>query len=755
MRFVFKLFLTILFFDPGLAFASAFLPGNTPQSKLTNPQEVSKNNSDTLAADPGDTLLTLFRGRVTGIFHDITKTNGEIQRSPNDPKLYYQRALLSFKLFLLRDAIGDCASVKFYNHKPRNFFYAHYLRNADILKPAYDEIAQHPSCGVAESSETLKQTYEGFGGLADVSAYPVQQEYAFDPSQDLLRAIQLDGNYREAYLLRADLLSYAKSFESEEELDFFNEIIKKFPNDAFSYIQRGGYADEGHWGLRDVCKKSQEIDPNLFESYLCLYHAWEHDYAGDFCENNSYCTPRLLPQENEIYERVDQSSAYGDSIYYRRFLKEQIEKVQSLNPNYPGIEALVEKARKDYLEALISFEEGKCEYLQFYNEKQSCDKIRRDCKEEFKICEQEERRCYQKAEINFERCKQNARARTSGGQFPVQASSQQTRPSLNELNRQIQKDIDTVKDLKRVIDKASQETQKIEYDQFENIVENVVIVSKRNGITKEELLFPQSLIPENAPPAGNNSVQQLKTNVGDLLVATAQLGVGAIPFIGNVVSMYEFLSGKDFLTGESLSTGQRTISALCVFVGSGSLWKSIAKGIEREVGEGLFKKSAQEVNEIKKSVQRASKDIEEGVEQKFKYRKAEDVNTELRQKSVNPDDYQDSYPIGGTVVEYALAKDTQFVRVHVKERGVGAWVMKKADVFGLSPAQIKEKFALKDEPTHISDVLIPKGTKMRVGFAGQNKFSPDGGGGLQYEILSTKENNWFLNVRKIEGVIRD
>ncbi|MDO8675580.1 MAG: pre-toxin TG domain-containing protein [Candidatus Omnitrophota bacterium] len=606
MRFVFKLFLTILFFNPGLAFASAFLPGNTPQSKLTDPQEITKNNTNTLAADPSDALLTLFRERVTGIFHDIAKTKGEIQKSPNDPKSYYRRALLSFELLLLDDAIRDCASIKFYNHKLQSFFYVHYLRNSGILKPVYDEIIQHPSCGVAESSESLKRAYEDVGRLVDVYAYPVRYEYAFDPSQDLLRAIQLDGHYREAYLLRADLLSYDKFLGSNKELNFFDELIKRFPDDAFSYIQRTEYQNEGHQHLIESCKRSQDIDPALFESYLCLYRAWENSYEGDFCENNSYCAPRLLPQENEIYARSDEAPAYGDPIYYRRFLKEQIEKVQSLNPDYPGIDGLVRKARKDYLGALASFEEGKCKYLQFYDEKESCDKIWRDCKEEFKICDQEKKRCYKQAENNFERCKQDARARINSGQIPVQAFLNPAQSPLPEIKKQIQKDIDTVQDLKRVVDKASQETKKIEYDQFENIVENVAAVSKRNGITKEELLFPQSLIFGNTIPSDNaDNVSQLKVNVGDLLISTARLGVGSIPVIGNVVSMYEFLSGKDLFTGERLGGLERTISCLGIFVGSGKAWAAVAGGMEKGLAGQLASKVIRDIPEGRKSLDKA------------------------------------------------------------------------------------------------------------------------------------------------------
>ena len=50
---------------------------------------------------------------------------------------------------------------------------------------------------------------------------------------------------------------------------------------------------------------------------------------------------------------------------------------------------------------------------------------------------------------------------------------------------------------------------------------------------------------------------------------------------------------------------------------------------------------------------------------------------------------------------------------------------------------------------------MPRGTKIRIGIAGKNKFCPDGGDGLQYEILDLVRKDWYSNTKLIEGVIRD
>lgn len=43
--------------------------------------------------------------------------------------------------------------------------------------------------------------------------------------------------------------------------------------------------------------------------------------------------------------------------------------------------------------------------------------------------------------------------------------------------------------------------------------------------------------------------------------------------------------------------------------------------------------------------------------------------------------------------------------------------MKESEIKGLNAKQIKDKFALPELPGLISDVIVPKGTKIRIGTA--------------------------------------
>lgn len=109
------------------------------------------------------------------------------------------------------------------------------------------------------------------------------------------------------------------------------------------------------------------------------------------------------------------------------------------------------------------------------------------------------------------------------------------------------------------------------------------------------------------------------------------------------------------------------------------------------------------------------------------------------------------YKLGGKVQSIELIEDTTFVRVYSKHQSgmKGQWVMRKEDVKGLTPKEIKNKFALPDEPQYICEVELPKGTRMHKGSANEVKIWGKGGG-TQYD-LRFKDVGTFKN----ETVIKD
>ena len=82
-----------------------------------------------------------------------------------------------------------------------------------------------------------------------------------------------------------------------------------------------------------------------------------------------------------------------------------------------------------------------------------------------------------------------------------------------------------------------------------------------------------------------------------------------------------------------------------------------------------------------------------------------------------------------------LANDKIFVRVHGEDNQISKWMMRASEIDGLTPLQIKEKFALEFMPKYMSEVNVSASTKVRVSVAGPQPQWNAAGGGVQYELL--------------------
>jgi len=121
---------------------------------------------------------------------------------------------------------------------------------------------------------------------------------------------------------------------------------------------------------------------------------------------------------------------------------------------------------------------------------------------------------------------------------------------------------------------------------------------------------------------------------------------------------------------------------------------------------------------------------------------AEEVNSKY------PANYETPYKPDTSVTEFTTTVETDFVRVHGANNRERSWMMKKVEIEGLTPEQIKDKFALPEAPTLITDVKVPPGIRMRFGEASGNIFG--NGGGTQYELLERLEDPAaWQNTRKL------
>lgn len=113
-----------------------------------------------------------------------------------------------------------------------------------------------------------------------------------------------------------------------------------------------------------------------------------------------------------------------------------------------------------------------------------------------------------------------------------------------------------------------------------------------------------------------------------------------------------------------------------------------------------------------------------------KYDSAESVNKYWHQQNYDQPPYTPKTP----VQDLELLVETKFVRVYDggSSKLHGGWLMKAEDIKGLTPTQIKDKFALPNIPKFVGEVTLPKGSNIRMGEV--NPLFENKGGGIQFDL---------------------
>ncbi|WP_432719004.1 hypothetical protein [Pectinatus frisingensis] len=207
-----------------------------------------------------------------------------------------------------------------------------------------------------------------------------------------------------------------------------------------------------------------------------------------------------------------------------------------------------------------------------------------------------------------------------------------------------------------------------------------------------------------------------------------------------------FETGNDYQRGKA--NGELIVDVLATFSYVGLDGKLASEVPKMAKLEKIF--SADEIVVRPTKVIEGSGKALDGIKVSSKIEKnADEVNTWWK---VEKGYDKPPYKPGTVVQEVELQETTTFVRVYddVNSFQKGGWVMKKEDIAGLTPEQIKDRFALPGVPKYITDVTIPGGTKVRIGEA--NEVSGWGkGGGTQIDLMGQRGvGEEFSNPRPLE-----
>jgi hypothetical protein len=222
------------------------------------------------------------------------------------------------------------------------------------------------------------------------------------------------------------------------------------------------------------------------------------------------------------------------------------------------------------------------------------------------------------------------------------------------------------------------------------------------------------------------------------VASTARTGVAFTP-LNDIADFCEAVTGRVFCRaeGEPLTDSQRFLAVIGIIAGSRVVWEGLSDSLKVSLSPHLFDELSGPQTKI------LLKDLNRVV-----VRSADEVNSLLKKRFSSP-----PYKPGTRVWQFTThtALEGLFVRVSVAG-SQGYWMMEKGAIQGLTPRQIKNKFALPAVPKFVADVSVPAGTVLRKGIPNPI-FGSDGKAvGIQYEIAS--ELNPGLSLERIISAAR-
>jgi hypothetical protein len=274
--------------------------------------------------------------------------------------------------------------------------------------------------------------------------------------------------------------------------------------------------------------------------------------------------------------------------------------------------------------------------------------------------------------------------------------------------------------------------------ELSQIVQRFDLHLERIGSNGRSQAFMQEYLHQDVPLWDHAA---LKKSMEETLVTLAQVGVGAIPVIGDAVDLYELLSGREFLTGRELSAGERLLTAAGLLVGSGATWRTMAQGLE------LTLESRVVIRKIgSRERRRARQALDEATTLRARSHDWYVPHTDALNRRARVRGFEPPYKAGRRVLYRTTTKEEVYFRVYrrkpieiARKDGMqGRWLM-RADPRRLSRKELRNWYALPEDPTHVVKVRVPAGTRMRITVAGDNRYGP--GGGLQWEILKPDRPN--------------
>jgi hypothetical protein len=248
---------------------------------------------------------------------------------------------------------------------------------------------------------------------------------------------------------------------------------------------------------------------------------------------------------------------------------------------------------------------------------------------------------------------------------------------------------------------------------------------------------------------GNTEEATLYHEIGKMGL---ELAVGLNPVSSIGTSLYEFIVGKSWLTQQDLTTTERTLAFLNIATFGGARYLKIAGKLRAVFKFPNWTNHLAKRAPLEKALDTALKESEQIMASSGKvfpkWSKKHRITHLEDAKAANTRLGYDKPPYleGSHVVHFETTAEQTFVRLSNEANKEGTWLVRKGEIYGLTPSQIQDKLNLPKPPTHFGEVVVPSGTKMSRGITNANHF--EGlenvvGGNVQYRLESKYQPSWF------------
>jgi hypothetical protein len=184
--------------------------------------------------------------------------------------------------------------------------------------------------------------------------------------------------------------------------------------------------------------------------------------------------------------------------------------------------------------------------------------------------------------------------------------------------------------------------------------------------------------------------------------------------------------------------------AIATHLGSARGAANEVAGAVGVVVDGVRPQTIRDAEEVAAEVERLGTSLADSASKGRAFRRfgAEEANRTLSPFYKDP-----PFRAGTQVVQFLEETDHVYVRVHGADNQIGRFMMNEQAIRGMTAREIQVKYALPYTPTHISEVVVPKGTKLWWGRVASNAYG--NAGAIQYYLIETLPKASYRGIKPL------